>query len=310
MLDELYSELLRSLTASRLKEISIAVIDGYREKDHAYLKRLARSVGMDPSHEDAGRLFGRIIQVFHPDKINRIKKDIEEHYRNADAGALKRMKDLYLSDSFRELRSAAGAPVRDDDYVFEEDEYGYGEDDFGYDEEATGDDGYYPDEEYPEEEDIGADQVEAGIDGKYSFIDAVTHHFVGNLDYRLTAEDLRNLDGELDLSGCDIDDLAGVEYCIHVSALNLSGNNIMKIGALGRLANLYSLFISENRIEDISGLRGLSGLRELDISFNRVEDISPLLGLGSLEYLNIVNNPVRDKKIIDELIARGVMVIY
>lgn len=310
MLDELYSELLRSLTASRLKEISIAVIDGYRNKDHAYLKRLARSIGLDTSHEDAGRLFGRIIQVFHPDKINKIIRDIEEHYRNADAGALRRMKELYLSNSFRELRSAAETPARDYDHVFEEDEYGYGEDDFGYDEETAGDDDYDSGGEYPEEEDVGADEVEAGIDGEYSFIDAVTHHFVGNLDYRLTAEDLRNLDGELDLSGCDIDDLAGVEYCIHVSALNLSGNNIMKIGALGRLANLDSLFISENRIEDISGLRGLSGLRELDISFNRVEDISPLLGLGSLEYLNIVNNPVRDKKIIDELIARGVMVIY
>jgi hypothetical protein len=310
MIDRLYNELRAGITVSRLKEISIAVIARYKRKDHAFLNRFARDRGIDSRRDDANRIFARIIQIFHPDRINKILNEIEDHYRRKNVAALKRMQELYLFDSAGIYESAAASEVRHGDYSCDvQEDFDYTDDDFGYDEDSFDGDAAGEDED-AEYFNAGEDDDVYRSEEEYTFIDAVTHHFVGNLDYRLTPDDLKNLDGELDLSGSDIDDLSGVEHCAHLSVLNLSGNNLVRITLLGRLVNLDLLYLSENRIEDISCLRGLSELRELDVSFNYIEDISPLLELKSLNYVNLVNNPVGNKKIIDELTARGILVIY
>ncbi len=182
-----------------------------------------------------------------------------------------RLKNIYLID----LNSIHTALTYD--YINHEKE-SYTEDDFGYTEyEFNGEDIFY-DNEY--ENDFFENK---DFPQEHGFAEAVNHLFFGNLDYTLSASDLKNIDGELDLSDYEINDLAGVEHCVNTTILNLSGNDIIKIHQLSALIKLKSLFLSENSIEDISCLNSLTALQELDISFNQIEDISVLLELPLIE---------------------------
>lgn len=295
----LYTELSGKITAARLKDISIEIINRYRKKDHRYLSDLAESIGISSSGADMSSLFAGMIQLYHPDKLKKITADIEEYYSTGNTDALIKMKGIYLAD-FMKKKS-----VPDYDLDFES-EYFYDEDDSSFSE--------FDEEEASMEDDEGFDDLEdiddLGDDEEYGFIEAVNDLYIGNMEYELTASDLHNLDGELDLSGFDIDDLTGAEHCVNITAINLSGNRLIKIYQLSGLSRLETLYLSENSIEDISCLSTLTGLRELDLSFNQIEDISVLAELTSLRYVNLVDNPVKNTQVIDALVKKGVIVIY
>ena len=78
---------------------------------------------------------------------------------------------------------------------------------------------------------------------------------------------------ELDLSGCGISDLSGLERLNHLEKLDLSRN---------RISNLYVLQISASR----------SGLTELNLAFNQIGSVSDLVALAALERLNLYGNPL------------------
>ncbi|NLV68924.1 MAG: hypothetical protein GXY14_14740 [Spirochaetes bacterium] len=293
----LYTELCGKITSDRLKDISIEIISRYRKKDHRYLAAMAESIGISSSGADMSSLFAGMIQLYHPDRLLKITSDIEESYSTGDTDALIRLKSIYLAD-FSNKKS-----IPDYDLDFES-EYFYDEDDSSFsefDEEETEMDDDFEDSEY-------SDELED--EEEYGFIEAVNDLYIGNMEYELSASDLQNLDGELDLSGFDIDDLAGAEHCVNITVMNLSGNRIIRLHHLAGLVKLESLYLSENSIDDISSLAELKGLRELDLSFNQIEDISVLADLPSLQYVNLVDNPVKNIQVMDLLAARGVIVIY
>lgn len=295
----LYTELSGKINSARLKDISIEIINRYRKKDHRYLSDMAESIGISSSGVDMSSLFAGMIQLYHPDKLKKITADLEDYYTTGNTEALVRMKGIYLIDLKKKKN------IRDYDIDFES-EFFYDGDDSSFsefdDEAADLDD----DEEFDDMDDLD----DLADDEEYGFIEAVNDLYIGNMEYELTASDLQNLDGELDLSGFDIDDLAGAEHCVNITAMNLSGNRLVKLNHLSGLIKLESLYLSENAIEDIRCLSTLAGLRELDLSFNQVEDISVLLELPLLQYVNLVDNPVKNTYVIDELSGKGVIVIY
>ncbi|HPS59009.1 MAG TPA: leucine-rich repeat domain-containing protein [Spirochaetota bacterium] len=295
----LYTELSGKITAARLKDISIEIISRYRKKDHRYLSDMAETIGISSSGADMSSLFAGMIQLYHPDKFNKITADIEEFYTTGNTDALIRMKGVYLVD-FKKKKSIPEYDLDfESEYFYEEDDSSFSE----YDDEAAEMD---DDEEF----DDGDDVEELTEDEEYGFIEAVNDLYIGNMEYELSIHDLQNLDGELDLSGFDIDDLAGAEHCVNITIMNLSGNRLVKLHPLAGLVKLESLYLSENSIEDIRSLATLTGLRELDLSFNQIEDISVLAELTSLQYVNLVDNPVKNTGVIDELVRKGVIVIY
>ncbi|HOP28522.1 MAG TPA: leucine-rich repeat domain-containing protein [Spirochaetota bacterium] len=298
--NELYDELKKNITSSRLKDMSIEVISRYKKKDNGYLASLAERVGISSAEAGISRVFSQLIQLYHPDRLKKIMGEIELHKKTGNTDELARIKGVYLIDMKR---------VQIKDFTFEADEkYLYEDDEPVYDEyEEYYDDGeeIIRDHEY---EDVLSEETVAGEE--YGFIEAVNDLYLGNLEYELTLADLQNLEGELDLSGFDLEDLTGAEYCLNITSLNLSGNRIYRIHQLAGLAKLEVLYLSDNRIDDITFLEGLTELRELDISFNDVEDISVLLELPNLQYLNLVENPVSDETVIDELQDKGIIVIY
>lgn len=138
---------------------------------------------------------------------------------------------------------------------------------------------------------------------------------------RIYPSDLDGLD-ELDASGKNIADLAGLEYCIGLKRLYLSRNQIGNITGLASLTSLQELSLGGNQITDISALSDLSNLTLLNLSNNRLSDIQALvncagLGKGDKVYLYNCNavsyslpsdNHVMDS--IAELQEKGVIVEY
>ncbi len=293
-IDSIYEELKSGINAERLQEVSVYLIGRYKRKDHDSLARFARLLGLECP--DAGRVFAQLIQVYHPDKLGRIMQELDESYEKGSIDALVRMKHVFMVD----IESIA--PVWDEPFEYEE-EFAFDEGDFGYEEE------YPEEEEEVDEDEYDEGRIDDAEEGAGGFVDAVNRLFFGNLDVSITAYDLKNLDGTLDMSDLEIEDLAGAEHCVNIVVLNLSGNDIVKVAALAGLFRLESLFLSENCIEDISCLSDLINLKELDVSFNQIEDVSVLKLLPALEYVNVVENPIRDLAVLDEIEAKGVIVV-
>ncbi len=298
--NELYDELKEKVTASRLKEMSIEVISRYKKKDHGYLTRLAERVGISSADTGISRVFSQLIQLYHPDRLKKITGEIELHKKNENVDELARIKGIYLVD-IKNIKSRDFILEADEEYLYEADEPGYDDSEEYYD----------PEEDIVDDHEYEDDLPEATVTGEeYGFIEAVNDLYLGNLEYELTLSDLQNLEGELDLSGFELEDLTGIENCFNISNLNLSGNRIFRIHQLAGLVKLEVLYLSDNRIDDITFLEELTELRELDISFNDIDDISVLLELPKLQYVNIIDNPVSDETIIEELQDKGVIVIF
>lgn len=295
-IEDLYRELAAGLTRERLKELSVDIIDRYKRKDVDGLRRYAALIQCGDGDLDAGRLFAAVIQRFHPDKIAVLRRELDTMAAAGDTAGLERVREIYLSDI---------AIPRAPDLKFEyEEEFSYEDDEFGYTERSEFDDDEQDASEFEEE------YAEAESSEGYGFVEAVNGLLFGNLDFRVDGNDLSGLEGELDLSDFEIADLDGVEYCVNITVLNLSGNNLRGIGPLALLRRLSSLFLTDNAIENIDCLGELPNLRELDISFNRIEDISVLEKMEELVYVNVLGNPLSDMRTVENLMKRGVIVIY
>ena len=117
----------------------------------------------------------------------------------------------------------------------------------------------------------------------------------------------------LDARAAGVADLTGLQYAVHLAALDLGDNalvdlraladlaaltvlNLDRTGAdprsLARLTGLRRLSLRGNGLGDVRALRSLTALRVLDIGANRVEDLAPLGGLSALEALRADGNPL------------------
>jgi hypothetical protein len=282
------------VTVERLQKISVDIIGCYKRRDVSALSWYAETCELDTDRSNLQRMFSSLIQKYHPDKHSLIMKEISSAYESCDGERLSLLKKSFL------FGDAPRMTVRVTDEIVERDEsYGYAEDDFGYDER--------PREEEPSEREYDR---ETEVSSDATFYEALNREFLGNNDIVIDESDLRNLDGDLDLSDCGIADLSGAEYCVYLSGLNLSCNRIRSIERLSNMVHLRWLFLADNEIELVSALSHLTDIEELDLSGNSIEEVSVLLSLGRLSYCNLMNNPIRDMSVIRRLEERGVIVIF
>lgn len=310
--ETLRTELARVITVEYLQKITVAVIDIFKKKDSDTLEKHAGIIGIETKGTGINKLFAVLIQLYHPDKLAKIRSDMDRYFAEDNVDALSELKKKYIfpkeilfgrtenrgtvnADSIK--KSPASYEDSNDDFEYEET---YASEEF----DTPSDDSWFSDDNM---DDVSDERI---FDPEKNFTEAVNSYFFGNQDYTVSVSDLQNLDGELDLSDKDIYSLKGVEYCVNLTCLNLSGNHIDRIDRITYLVRLTSLFISENKIESISALSSLADLEELDLSYNNIEDISVLLTLPKLLYVNIMNNPIRDKTVINALVHGGVVVVF
>lgn len=118
-------------------------------------------------------------------------------------------------------------------------------------------------------------------------------HDKRHTDEPLTADDVKNV-ATVNAADRGITDLAGLEHCRALAALDLSGNAVADLSPIADLPRLQTLNLADNDITDVSPLAGLAALQYLDLSDNAVEDVSPLRELTRMRSLYLSNNQVTD----------------
>jgi hypothetical protein len=234
------------------------------------------------------KIFLKLIKFFHPDRLNYMLQDIEKSFHNDDVQKLQFYKNLLAFES----TVAEGLSRRFEIELAED--YQYDDDDLRY--HASGVADSHDDEVHEVEE-------------RFDVITAVKAEYLGNIDCHIEYADLSSLEGDLDLSDYNIDDLHGLQYCRNITSLNLSNNCISDICHIQHLHYLEELFISDNHIASVEYLRGLSNLKIIDLSQNEVQDVSPLAFLDSLEFVNLRNNPVSNNVFLQKLKGKSFVVV-
>ena len=72
----------------------------------------------------------------------------------------------------------------------------------------------------------------------------------------------------LELVGCDLGDLNGIERLVNLNSLRLTNNHLTNINGLEKLIHLTKLSLSHNRITSIEELKNMPQLSELFIAGN------------------------------------------
>ncbi len=80
-IENIYHELKEKINSVMLKDISIDIINKFKKRDHDYFIQFAKLIGIDPLNDSLNRIFAKIIQIYHPDKITIIFKEIESLYK-------------------------------------------------------------------------------------------------------------------------------------------------------------------------------------------------------------------------------------
>jgi internalin A len=136
-------------------------------------------------------------------------------------------------------------------------------------------------------------------------LEAVVRQYVfekRDTDKPLVEADVQNI-STIKGNGKGIKNLAGLEKCVSLAALDLKNNEIEDLAPIKDLKNLQTLTLAKNKISDLKPLSGLTGLQYLDLADNQISDISPLGTMDSTSketsfekcfYLELSRNKVSD----------------
>ena len=282
----------KPLVEERLKAIAAQLISAHRRHRHELVVPYARQAGITVEGQAPHHLFMKAIQVFHPDRLSVVWDRIDRAMMLSDHATLDSLIQLLCFHP-----DPLASPRQVEDFEGEQEEYGFDDEDIDFD--------FDTDIDFSSE-DFGD---EAWDNAEGTFYSAVKRELFGNNDLFPDAADLAKLEGELDLSDYDLNDLEGIEHCVGLTSLNLSLNNLDNVFPLGTLVKLEALDLAENDLEDADVLGNLINLKELDLSANEIDDIAFLERLTNLKYVDLTGNPVRNQAVIAKLEARGVIVI-
>ncbi len=290
---ELYSKLLEAWSNQNLNKITVTLINLYKNQQYGTLKQIASMISetMDFAIDSEARYFPKLMMLYHPDRGDFHRNEISRLAAANDYDGLLTYSHILMLNRIEEI-AVTLTSYEDIDYspVYEWD---FQADGFTIVNDQTAND--------PEKT-----TRRSNIRTHVNFYDAVKIRMYGKTRIEFPTWYLEN-EEEFELSGSDINDLEGVQYCVHVKILDLSGNLINDLCPLWPLTLLEELNLADNRLEDIDTLSHLSNLRILDLSNNAIRDISPLMELGRLEYVDLSDTKVPAKQIA-ELEELGVTV--
>lgn len=292
-----------ALNESIMHGITRKIISCIRDTRNDELRSLALKVAPSLKQTPENLTGKKLLLLYHPDRIT--------YYRHILNKAIQE-KDVELQSSLLHLHEAKlwsgnsawetkerihkhSAPRKEDwdnwySSQSDKEEYSYGREDF--------DDEYYKDFRHDitdtaedEYENVISDDVEHE---SHTVSRAIEEAEYGNLDVHIEPHMFETLDGDLDLSSREIDDLYGIAYCKNIKSLNLSDNRIYDLREIAELVQLEELFLANNEIESVEDLLPLTKLRYLDLSDNPISDPTPLVSMESLEILVLENVSIPD----------------
>ena len=291
---ELNKELLEAYTVDNLNKISLTLINLFKSKQYSILQKIAEMLSdfVDIEITNDGKGFSRFMMLYHPDRasfhINEINKLTEQN----NFSDLLNYSHILKLERIEEIASSLNS-YEDIDYapVYE------------WDFETEGFSVVYDNQPI----EIVKTKTKTKLIG-YTFYDAIKLREYGHTEIEYPSFYLEDIE-EFELSSSDINDLDGVQFCIHAITIDLSNNRISDLSPLTGLTNLEELNLSDNQIGFIDDLSNLIGLKSVILSNNFIEDISPLFELEKLEYVDITGNRISPEQI-DKLIDLGINVTF
>ena len=94
----------------------------------------------------------------------------------------------------------------------------------------------------------------------------------------------------LNLSGCRLASIAGLQNCPALTVLQLDNNALRNLAPLSGLKTLKELYLQHNAVVDLTALKDLTELQILDLSYNSVTSFAPAANLKNLTWLSVGNN--------------------
>ena len=278
---DLSERLLAAWSEANLNKITRNLIRLYKEKEFEKLNIISGMLSewVEIVIESDGKGFSKIISLYHPDRGDYYRDLIGAAAKQADAVTLARFGHVFVIQDIEEI-AANIESFEDIDY---HPEYEWDVKDCGF--------SYFQDKKKKPRN----GKRKAKSDG-YSFYEAMQIRQYGDIDTTFPTYYLEDMD-EIELSESEIDDLDGVEYCIHTISLDLSFNRIYDLSPLASLCSLQELNLSNNQIEYIDDISNLQQLKSIDLSNNSIGDILPLLEIETLEYADLSGNKISPDQI-------------
>ena len=230
--------------------------------------------------------------LYHPDRIQYYHNELEKYLTSNNHICLKRLEHILIIQDVEEISKRFDRYENIDYYP----EYEWDVNVSGF--------SYFSDSAPPKRPSNKTKVSKSN----YSFYEAVKIRNYGNTNTEIPLWYFEDWD-EIELTGCEIVDLDGIEYCINAVTIDLSTNSITDISPLFNLGAIEELNLSDNKIGYIDALSNLLKLKTVDLSNNQIDDIMPLFGLPELEFCDISGNKVPHSQI-HELEDLGVSVCY
>ena len=275
---ELYKKLVKAYTVDNLNKISLTLINLYKNQQYSALQAISEIISDHVVVEikDNGKGFSGLMMLYYPDRLNYHIREINELHTQNKYNELLKYSHILQLERIDEIAAMLDNYI-DIDYspVYEWD---IDTDDFTI------------------INDLETVKDTPLRNSGCSFYDAIKIREYGQTNIEFPTYYLEDFE-EFEMSSSDIDDLDGVQFCIHAKSLDLSDNRIFDLSYLGDLYQLEELNLSDNKIGYIDILGYLSNLKNIDLSNNKIKDISPLFELENLEYIVLTGNPVKMSQI-------------
>lgn len=289
-IEELQKKLQEAYILKNLNNISLTLINLYKNQQYSILQKIAAIINdfIDIEITADGKGFSKLIMLYHPDRANYYLNEIKKLTEQNNFDGLLEYSHILKLERIEEIANSLNS-FEDIDYspVYDWD---------------LNTDGYSIINDSETVKDIITQPKE------YDFYDAIKIRQYGNTDIEFPSYYLENID-EFELSSSNIIDLDGVQFCIHAKTIDLSDNRIADLTLLIGLAHLEELNISDNQIGNIDALSNVRNLKRIFLSNNHIEDISPLFELEKLDYVDLSGNMISNDQI-SKLIELGVTVDY
>ncbi len=291
---ELYQDLIEAYSVRNLNTISLTLINLFKSQQYTVLQKISEIISdfVIVKIADDGKGFSRLIMLYHPDRAGYHIKEINRLKEQNDFDGLLAYSHILRLERIEEITTSLKS-YEDIDYspVYEWD---------------LSEDGFTIININEPQESVRS-ETHTDLVG-YTFYDAIKMREYGDTDIEYPAYYLEEIE-ELELSASDVNDLDGVQFCIHAKTIDVSGNRISDLSPLIGLDDLEELNLSDNQVGIIDELSNLKRLRNLLLSNNYINDISPLFELKNLEYVELSGNNV-DIEQINQLAETGVTVEF
>ena len=277
---DLQKKLEEAYSIGNLNNISLTLINVYKNEQFSILQKIVEIISdfVDIEISSEGKGFSKLIKLYHPDRsgyyLNEIRNLVDEN----DFDRLLNYSHILKLERIEEISNSLNS-YEDIDYTPV----------YDWDMETDGFTIIHDNEK-------NQSKTNSKKIREYDFYDAVKMRHYGHTDIEFPSYYLEDID-EFELSSSNINDLDGVQFCIHAKIVDLSDNKIVDLSPLNGLARLEELNLADNLICDIDALGYLTNLKSINLSNNRIEDISPLFELEKLEYMDLNGNPILSEQI-------------